>query len=214
MSQLQLVKPLSRLREEQKESRISSIEIEGLTLLRGNLTELIGATSSGKTGYALGVLSKFTQEGEACVVIDASDSFDPVSAKSSGVNLENVLWVKCAGDIEKAMKAADLLVQAKGFGAVWINFSNVKRGQLSYVPNSFWYRFRTLVRESPTILLVTAKDSLLGSSAKSSFMLTRNRCVWKGLGKFKLIKEFRLNLKAKRTFTPVLSRIESNYEEV
>ena len=63
MSQLQLVKPLSRLREEQKESRISSIEIEGLTLLRGKLTELIGATSSGKTGYALGVLSKFTQEG-------------------------------------------------------------------------------------------------------------------------------------------------------
>jgi len=214
MGHLQLVKPLSRFREEQEFVREESVEIAGLSLVRGSLAEVFGEPSSGKTAYVNAVLSKFTQEGEICVVIDTSDSFDPDSARSSGIILENLLWIRCGGDIEKAMKAADLLVQAKGFGAVWINFSNVNRGQLSYVPNSFWYRFRTLVRESPTILLVTAKDSLLGSSAKSSFSLTQNHCVWKGLGKFKLIEEFRLNLKAKRTFTPILSRIERSYEEI
>lgn len=210
---MSLVKPLSRLREEQKYVREDSVEVAGLSLIRGGLAEIFGEPGSGKTAYVNAVLSKLTQEGEICTVIDVSDSFDPVSANSSGVKLENLLWIKCGGDIEKAMKAVDLLVQAKGFGAVWINFSNVKQGQLSYVPNSFWYRFRTLVRDSRTLLIVTAKDSMLSSAAKSSFILKQNRCIWKGLGKFKLIKEFRLNLKEKRTFTPILSRIERSYEE-
>ncbi len=214
MSHLQLVKPLSRLREEQKISRESSVEIAGLRLVRGSLTELIGGASSGKTSHAIAVLSKLTQEGEICVVIDTSDSFDPISASASGMSLENLLWIRCGGDIENAMKAADLLLQAKGFGAVWINFGNIKTGQLSYVPNSFWYRFRMLVKDSPTLLIVTARASLLGSSAQAAYSLKLNKNVWSGAGKFKLIKEFRLKLKAKNVFSSILSRIERSYEEV
>ena len=214
MSHLQLVKPLSQLREEREISRVSSVEIAGLKLVRGSLTEIVGGSSSGKTSHAMAVLSKLTQEGEVCAVIDTSDSFDPISAFANGTNLENLLWIKCAGNVEHAMKAADLLTQAKGFGAVWINFGNVKTGQLSYVPNSFWYRFRSLVKGSPTLLIVTAKESLLGSSAQQSYQLTQNKSVWSGAGKFKLIKEFRLKLKAKNVFSPILSRIERDYEEV
>ncbi len=214
MSHLQLVKPLSRLIEEQKISRESSVEIAGLRLVRGSLTELIGGASSGKTSHAVAILSKLTQEGEVCVVIDTSNSFDPISASASGMNLENLLWIRCGGDVENAMKAADLLLQAKGFGAVWINFGNLKQGQLSYVPNSFWYRFRTLVKDSPTLLIVTARVSLLGSSAQAAYSLKLNRNVWSGAGKFKLIKEFRLKLKSKNVFSSILSRIERSYEEV
>ena len=214
MSHLQLVKPLSQLREEREYSRISSVRVAGLCLVRGSLTEIIGVKSSGKTGHTIAVLSKLTQEGEVCALIDTSDSFDPVSAYKSGMSLDNLLWIRCAGDIEKAMKTADLLLQAKGFGAVWINFNQVKLGQLSYVPNSFWFRFRTLVKDSPTLLIVTANESLLGSSAKQSYRLMPNRTVWSGTGKFKLIKEFRLKLKAKNVFSSILSRIERNYEEV
>lgn len=214
MSHLQLVKPLSQLREERKYSRISSIEIAGLYLARGSLTEIVGASSSGKTSHAIAVLSKLTQDGEVCAIVDTCDSFDPISAYLGGVILENLLWIKCAGDVEHAMKAADLLVQAKGFGAVWINFSQVKKGQLSYVPNSFWYRFRSLTKGSPTLLIVTAKESLLGSSAKQSYLLTQNRTIWSGAGKFKLLKEFRLKLKSKKVLSPILSRTERSYEEV
>ncbi len=211
MSNLQLVKPLSRLRDEQKISRASSVGIAGLQLARGSLTELIGLTSSGKTSHALAVLAKLTQDGEICALIDTRDSFDPVSGQASGVNLENLLWVKCGGDIENAMKTADLLVQGKGFGAVWINFGNVKTGQLAYVPNSFWFRYRTLVKGCSTLLIVTAKESLLGSSAQQSYSFIRNKCLWSGDGKFKLIKEFRLKLKQKNVFSSILSRIERRY---
>ena len=214
MSHLQLVKPLSQLREERTYSQETSLEIAGLCLVRGSLTEITGDISSGKTSHAIAVLSKLTQEGEICALIDTNDSFDPVSAQISGVYLENLLWIKCAGDIENAVKTADLLVQGKGFGAVWINFGDVKTGQLSYVPSSFWYRFRTFVKGSPTLLIVTAKRSMLGSSAQQSYALQQNKCVWSGDGKFKLIKEFRLKLKAKNVFSPVLSSIERRYQEV
>ncbi|MCB1023775.1 MAG: hypothetical protein KDB79_05275 [Acidobacteria bacterium] len=214
MSFLQLVKPLSQLREEREISRDNSLKVAELRLIRGSLTELVGEASSGKTSYVIAVLSELTREGEICAVIDTCDSFDPVSAFSSGVKLENLLWIRCAGDVENAMKAADLLLQAKGFGAVWINFGQVKSGQLSYVPNSFWFRFRTFVKDSPTLLIVTAKESLLGSSAEQSYALTKNKSVWAGMGKFKLLKEFRLNLRSKRVLTPILSRVERNYEEV
>ncbi len=214
MSHLQLVKPLSQLREEHEISRINSLEIAGLHLARGSLTEITGRASSGKTSHAVAVLSRLTQTGEVCAVIDTCDSFDPVSARLGGMALENLLWIKCAGNVENAMKVSDLLLQAKGFGAVWINFGQIKAGQLSYVPNSFWFRFRSLTKGSPTLLIVTAKESLLGSSAQQAYLLTQNRSVWSGAGKFKLIREFRLNLKAKNVFTPVLSRIEKNYEGV
>ncbi len=214
MSYLKLVKTLSQLREEREIVYDNFIEIEELRLKRGSLTEFAGQASSGKTGYANAVLANLTTDGEVCALIDTCDSFDPVSAFSSGVKLENLLWIRCGGDMENAMKAADLLLQAKGFGAIWVNFGHLKTGQLSYVPNSFWFRFRTFVKESPTVLIVTAKESLLGSSAQQSYFLTQNKSVWSGFGKFKLLKEFRLNLRSKKVLSPILSRIERNYEEV
>ncbi|MEZ5344191.1 MAG: hypothetical protein R2681_01430 [Pyrinomonadaceae bacterium] len=214
MSHLNLVKPLSQLREEREIVSDNFIEIKGLRLMRGSLTEFIGQASSGKTGYANAVLASLTNKGEICALIDVCDSFDPVSAVASGIKLQNLLWIKCGGNVEDALKAADLLLQAKGFGAVWINLGHIKTGQLSYVPNSFWFRFRTFVKGSPTLLIVTAKKSLLGSSAQQSYLLTQNKSVWMGMGKFKLLKEFRLNLRSKRVLSPVLSGIERNYEEV
>ncbi len=82
------------------------------------------------------------------------------------------------------------------------------------MPNSFWYRFRSLTKGSPTLLIVTAKESFLGSSAKQSYLLTQNRTIWSGAGKFKLLKEFRLKLKSKKVLSPILSKTERSYEEV
>ncbi|MFV0390168.1 MAG: hypothetical protein ACK5NT_15610 [Pyrinomonadaceae bacterium] len=211
MSILTLVKPLSQLKEERRISRENAVEIAGLRLLRGSTVEFAGATSTGKTGYVNAILAKLTNDGEVCAVIDTSDSFDPVSANAAGVVPENLLWVRCGGDIESAMKSGDLLLQAKGFGAVWINFGRLSQGSLSYVPNSFWYRFRTLVKGSPTLLLVTAKYPVMGSAAQHSYAFSATKCVWKGESKFKLIKEFRVSIGTRQPMPPVIARMEQKY---
>ncbi len=212
MNSLKLVKPLSQLREERKISRETSIEVAGLQLLRGSITELSGKTCVGKTSYANALLAKLTRAGEVCAIIDANGAFDPVSADTAGIVLENLLWIKCAGDLKSTLKSTDLLLQAKGFGAVWINLGILNEGMLSSVPNSFWYRFRTLVKGSPTLLIVTTRRSILGSAAQHSYGFSKTKCVWKGNGKFKLIKELRTSLHSKHVNTPVISRVENVFK--
>ena len=65
-------------------------------LPRGALTEIVGLASSGRTGTMLSALAGATRRHEVCALVDASDSFDPASAAAAGVDLERLLWVRCA----------------------------------------------------------------------------------------------------------------------
>lgn len=61
----------------------------------GAVTELVGAECSGRTSVALAFLSRLTSAGKVCAWIDASNSFNPTSAASVGVDLTRLLWVRC-----------------------------------------------------------------------------------------------------------------------
>ena len=211
---LSLVKKLSRIKEEQKYSEEVLLESAGLAITRGTLTEISGG--SGKTSLSISLLAKLTREGEICAVVDSADSFDPCSAAVGGVELENILWVKCGGDIEHAFMAADYLVQAKGFGAVWLNLNGIPKHQLKFVPRTFWYRYRNRIKQTPTLLLITAADPVAGSAPQDAFVSSRERSVWSGAGKFKLLREFHLSLHSRKKFygEPLFVKTERVYAEV
>jgi hypothetical protein len=101
------VRPASRLEARPRPEMISSgvAEVDAITggIPRGCLTEIWGGASSGKTSLMLAAISAATIRGETCVLIDASDSFDPASAEAAGVNLGRMLWVRCG---EKKWSAA------------------------------------------------------------------------------------------------------------
>lgn len=61
----------------------------------GALTELVGETCSGRMSLALSFLSQITAMGKVCAWIDASNTFNPASAASVGVDLKRLLWVRC-----------------------------------------------------------------------------------------------------------------------
>jgi recombination protein RecA len=61
----------------------------------GAMTELVGEECSGRTSFALSFLSRITATGKVCAWIDASNSFNPASAASVGVDLKRLLWVRC-----------------------------------------------------------------------------------------------------------------------
>ncbi|HTH36324.1 MAG TPA: hypothetical protein VL572_00070 [Pyrinomonadaceae bacterium] len=200
MRNLSLVKTLTHLKEERKHSEEISLESAGLSFTRGTLAELAGGPSTGKTSLVLSLLSKLTRAGEVCAVVDSTDGFDPCSASLSGVELENLLWVRCGGDLEKAFLSADYLVQAKGFGAVWLNLNGLPKGRLRMVPKTYWYRYRTRIKETPTLVLVTAEEPVTGSASQHAFTLSREDVAWSGKGRYKLLKEFSLNLHSRKEF--------------
>src|SRR5262249_6787738 len=210
MSHLSLVKNLSHLQEEQRFVDEILLETSQLALVRGSITEIVGEPSSGKTSLSLSLLSKLTTAGEICAVVDSCNCFDPCSAVLAGVELENLLWVKCGGDIEKAFLSADYLVQAKGFGAIWLNLNGLPQQKLRMVPKTYWYRYRNRIKETPTLLLVTAEEPVAGSASQQSFLFSRDRAVWSGKGQFKLLRGFQICMHSRKQFfrEPLRTRIE------
>ncbi len=63
----------------------------------GAISELTGAVSSGRTSLALQFVAQRTAEARACAWVDVNDAFDPESAAANGVQLRQLLWVRCQG---------------------------------------------------------------------------------------------------------------------
>jgi len=216
MKQLSLVKSLAHLKEEQKLSEEVLLESVGLSLTRGTLSEIVGAASSGRTSILLSLLSKLTQEGEVCAVVDSANGFDPRSAVLAGCVLENLLWVRCDSELENAFTAADYLVQAKGFGLIWLNLVGLSQKKLRMVPRTYWYRYRNRIKETPTLFVVTAEDPVAGSASQQSFALERRGTMWSGRGRFKLLREMDVDWRSRKHFfgPPVGTKIEFDYSDV
>src|ERR1700723_3700446 len=79
-------------------------------LPRGGLTEICGPPSSGRTSLLISALAERTAHAEVCALVDGRDTFDPYSAKAAGVELNQLLWVRCR-NIDQAFRATDLLIQ-------------------------------------------------------------------------------------------------------
>lgn len=216
MAHLTLVKSLSHLQEEQKHSDEILLESVGLSFARGSVTEIVGHASSGKTSILLSLLAKLTTTGEVCAIVDSGGGFDPCSSHLAGVKNENLLWIKCGRDLEKAFMAADYLVQAKGFGAIWLNLAGLTQSKLRMVPKTYWYRYRTRIKDTPTMFLVTAEEHVTGSASQQSFQFSLERVEWSGKGRFKLLREFHLKILSQKGFYgPALpAKIEMDYTEI
>src|SRR5207248_882660 len=97
-----VVTPASRLEIRRAPEMISSgiAALDSLTggLPRGCLTEICGPASSGRTSVMLAALAAATRRGEFCALLDGSDTLDPKSAASAGIDLDRFLWVRCGED--------------------------------------------------------------------------------------------------------------------
>jgi hypothetical protein len=83
----------------------------------GSLCEISGPASSGRTSLALALLAKTTRTGELVGLVDAADSFDPISAVQAGVDLDRVLWVR-ARTLQETLRSCERLLQTEGFPLV------------------------------------------------------------------------------------------------
>jgi recombination protein RecA len=61
---------------------------------RGQLSELVGPPSSGRTTLLLQMLSAATHRGEIVALVDTSDRLDLASVVAAGVDLDRLLWIR------------------------------------------------------------------------------------------------------------------------
>ncbi len=157
-------------------------EVDSLTgggLPRGAITEIFGLPSSGRTSFLLSTLAHATIHEEVCALIDTNDAFDPVSAAATGVNLDQLLWIRGGAKLEHAFKAADMILQGGGFGLVGLDISDVPAKDARRIISSWWYRFRRTVEKTPTALVVIAADSCVRSCASLTLEMKREAYGWR-----------------------------------
>jgi len=142
----------------------------------GAISEVAGPESSGRTTLALSFVAGRTREGLVCAWVDAGDALDAESAAASGVNLRQLLWVRCRSAapiakgkpwprLDQALRATDLLLQAGGFAALVLDLGGAAPEHGMRIPLATWFRFRQAAGRTRCSLLVLAQEPLAQSSA-------------------------------------------------
>jgi recombination protein RecA len=169
---------------------------------RGAVSEIVGPETSGRTTLLHSLLASATSRQEVCAYVDASDSFDPYTAKQSGVVLPQLVWVRCGHQPEHALKAIDYLLHAGGFGVVALDLGLLSQRQSRRIPMSYWYRFRQAVENTPTILVVIGKEPMVKSCATLQIEMKRKKVVWSGASGFSLLRGVQVEVASRKPLRP------------
>jgi len=173
--------------------------IASLDFPRGAVTEIYGPPTSGRTTLMLSALAQATARGEVCAVVDVDDALDPASAAAAGVALERLLWVRCGGKVEHALKVTDLLVQGGGFGMVAIDLGNTAAETAQRIPPASWFRFRHAIQNTHSVLLVVEQGPYARSCAAQSLEMSRVAVTLSGTaGCSQLLRGMRLHIEQRK----------------
>lgn len=173
-------------------------------LPRGQVSEIIGASSSGRTSLTLALMAGATVRGELVALVDALDRFDPKSAVSAGVVLDQVCWMRgdsaaetqsvadpawepsrprpgrarqtpMGREVSRALKAVGLALSSGVFGLVVLDVADVPLRLLGSLPFTTWLRLQRLIAGSDTALVLVAGQPLGRSAGGASIRLEPRR---------------------------------------
>ena len=160
-------------------------------LPRGQLSEIAGPHSSGRTTLILQVLGASTRRGEIAALVDTFDRLDVASATAAGVDLDRLLWIRGSdcrfgppkggpdAFVNRALKALNLVLQAGGFACVALDLADVPPVALTRIPFTTWLRVQRIIEGSDTACVLIASQPLARSARGLTLSLT-GRARWTG----------------------------------
>src|SRR5206468_8045365 len=147
-------------------------------LPRGQISELAGPRSSGRTSLMLQMLASATTRGELVALVDALDMLDVASAAAAGIDLERLLWVRghvvsnpgmCRDlnqrALEQAIRALALVLQAGNFGLVVFDVAEAPADAVRRLPFTTWLRLQRMVEGNQTTCVLVGSEPMARSSA-------------------------------------------------
>ncbi len=176
---------------------------------RGRITEIIGPASSGRTTLLHSILAEAARLGEFCTVVDTNNAFDPASAEAAGLDLRRLVWVRCGGHADHAMKAADLLVHSGGFGVIALDLCDVLAPITSRIPLSWWYRFRRAIENTPAVFLILENQPSAKACASLLLEMKRDQTLFSGTEPFQYLESATYQAASRKPVRNGLARFEA-----
>ena len=158
-------------------------EIDGLLeggLSRGQLSEIHGPASSGRTGVALSLVARATRRGALAAWVDPGEGFDPASAVKAGVEPSRLLWVRGCASLPVALAALATLIGSSLFEVAVLDLVGVSQGDSRRLPASTWIRLQRMLEQTPLAVVVLAEHHTARGPRGTSLALRPSRPRWSG----------------------------------
>jgi hypothetical protein len=155
-------------------------------LPRGQLSEVTGPRSSGRTSLVQTALADVTRRGELVALIDTLDRWDPAGLAERGADLTRVLWVRGYGAasppgarrrshvahaLDRAIKALTLVLDAGGFGLVVLDVADVPLVVVRELPFTTWMRLHRVLEGRSTACVLIGSEPMARSAGGLSIRL-------------------------------------------
>jgi recombination protein RecA len=92
--------------------------------------------------------------------------------------LSHLLWIRCGANTENALKAADRIVQAGGFGLVIFDLSDTDMLSARRISLASWFRLRHAVEKTSSALAVFSRQFNARSCSRLQIELRRTGTTW------------------------------------
>jgi recombination protein RecA len=159
-------------------------------LPRGQMSEVVGARSSGRASLLFTMLASATARGEIVALVDTLDMFDAASAAACGIDLRRLLWIRGQGPaalpapcpsgalwdraVDRAVKALNLVLQAGGFGLVALDLAEVPLAVVRRLPFTIWLRLQRVIEGSDTACVLLGATPVARSAGGVTIALQRS----------------------------------------
>lgn len=184
-------------------------ELTGGGFPRGQVSEVHGPASSGRTAVALAALARALKRGALAAWVDPGDRFDPSSAAEAGVDLPRLLWLRGrAGALGPAVSAAGTLLGSGLFELVVLDLAGTPAppGRL---PHTTWLRLQRSVENVPCALILIADGHVAHGPAGVSLALARGQGAWAGSGPGRLLTGVTVQARCGRRLEPARFELQA-----
>lgn len=161
-------------------------EVDGLLgggLPRGQVSEIHGPASSGRTALAVSLVAHATRDGALAAWVDPGDRFDPAGAAEACVDLRRVLWLRGGAPetsgLHRALAAVGTVLGSGLFEVVVLDVVG-QGGEARRLPGATWIRLQRLIELQPTVLVLLADAHLAHGPLGTSVALRATEARWSG----------------------------------
>ena len=152
-------------------------------LPRGQVSEVYGLASSGRTAVAVSIVAQVTRAGALAAWVDPADRFDPTCAAEAGVDLPRLFWLRggvpATSGLGRAVSAVGTLLGSGLFETVVLDLVG-QAAETRRLPGATWIRLQRLIEQQPAALVLLADAHVAHGPSGASVALRGGAAQWSG----------------------------------